>query len=303
MKLGIVFPQDLEDPAAARDFAQGIEELGFDHINFPDHVIGANPATHQLNGPYTHKSYFHEPMTAMAYVAAITRRIELVPTVIILPQRQVALFAKQAAEVDVLSGGRLRVGLGVGWNQVEYEVLGMEFNNRGKRIDEQIEVLRRLWSEELVNFRGEWHHIVDAGINPRPLRERIPLWFGGWSDPMIERIARKGDGWLLYVPLNEGAGHIAKLQAACAKIGRDPREIGIQAWVFLNKSDVMAGANQKPGAHELRTPEEWIAEAKGWQELGASHLDCWTMYGGLSKADEHLAQAEKFITTMRQIGL
>lgn len=302
MKLGIVIPHDLEDAVALRDFVQAIEDLGFDHLGFSDHVIGANPATHQLNGPYTHKSFFHEPIAAMAYVAALTRRIELVAGVVILPQRQTALLAKQATEIDLLSGGRLRLGVGVGWNQVEYEVLGMDFHNRGKRVDEQIEVLRRLWRDELVRFDGKWHHIDDAGINPRPIRGSIPIWMGGWSDAMIRRIARLGDGWLLYAPLDEGRERVEKLHAECAKIGRNPAEIGLQPWIFLNKSDVMAGANQRPDAHELRSPEEWAQEALAWKALGATHMDCWTMYGGLRGADQHVALARRFKEVMDGIG-
>lgn len=298
MKLGIVLPQDITDPIGLRDFVQAIEALGFDHLCFPDHVIGGNPASHALNGPYTHESFFHEPIATMGFAAGIAPKLELIPTVIVLPQRQTALLAKQMTQIDLMTGGRTRLGIGVGWNQVEYDVLGMDFGTRGRRIDEQIAVLRLLWSQNLVHFDGEWHQIRDAGINPRPARGTIPIWMGGWSDPMIRRIARAGDGWLLYAPLEEGRICIDKLHAACAGVGRDPAEIGIQSWIFLNKSDVMAGANQKADAHQLRAPEEWRREAIAWREAGATHMDCWTMYGCLTRPDQHIDLARRFKEAM-----
>jgi probable F420-dependent oxidoreductase len=299
VKLGIVLPQELRDRVALRDFVQGIDELGFDHLVFPDHVIGGNPATHPINGPYTHESFFHELSVTMGFAAALTERIELVAGVMILPQRQAALAAKQMAEVDVLSGGRVRLGVGVGWNQVEFDVLGMEFNNRGRRIEEQIEVLRAMWRNPLVDFDGRWHHIVDAGINPLPLRRTIPIWFGGWSDPAVKRLARMGDGWLLYAPLEEvGRERLDALDKACEVAGRNRREIGIESWIFLNHSDVMAGANQKPGADQLRTPEEWAREGAAWKAAGATHMDCWTMYGGLTRPEQHLRLAKQFKEVM-----
>lgn len=300
MKLGILFPQDLKDPVSVRDFVQAVDEIGYNHLSFPDHVFGANPATHKLIGPYTHKSYFHETFTTMAYVAGITRRIELVSTVLILPQRQTGLVAKQAAAIDVLSGGRLRLGVGVGWNAVEYEVLGMNFHDRGKRVDEQVDLLRKFWREELITYQGNWHSVTDAGINPRPLRQSIPIWFGGWSDPMMDRVARLGDGWIASCSY-EGKGRtcIEKMHMACEKIGRDPAEIGIQAMVVLNNSSVWKGTNQKAGAEAVRSPDDWRREAQVWQAGGATHLDCWTMYGNLSSPDQHIALARQFMETMQ----
>lgn len=298
MKLGIVLPEDLTDRAALRDFVLAIEELGFDHLVFPDHVIGGNPASHEINGPYTHESFFHELTTTMAFVAAITERIELVSGVMVLPQRQTALAAKQCAQIDLLSNGRLRLGLGAGWNKVEYDVLGMEFGNRGKRLDEQIEVLRLMWGSHQVNFRGKWHSICDAGINPLPLQRPIPIWLGGWSDPVIKRLARSADGWLLYTSLEAAKEPLDKLRGVCESVGRDPREIGIESWIILNKSDVMRGAKQKPGAHELRSHEEWAREGAAWKAAGATHMDCWTMYGGLTTPDQHTELARQFKDVM-----
>jgi probable F420-dependent oxidoreductase len=298
MKLGIVLPQDLEDRFALRDFVQAIDELGFDHIVFPDHVIGANPATHRIDGPYTHESFFHELTTTMAWAAGITQRVELVAGVMILPQRQAALAAKQAVQIDLLSGGRMRLGIGVGWNPVEFEVLGMDFANRGPRIDEQIAVLRALWRESLVDFHGKWHTIRDAGIKPRPAARAIPIWLGGWSDPVVERLARAGDGWMLYTSIEQGRERLDALHAACERHGRDPSTIGVESWIFLNKSNVYRGASQRSDAHELRPPEEWAREAAAWKAAGATHLDCWTMYGRLDGAAQHVEQARRFKQVM-----
>jgi len=300
MKLGYVLPHELEDPIAIRDFVQAVEGLGYQNINLPDHVIGANPATHGIMGPYTHESYFSEPMTTLSYLAGLTSTIELVTNIIVLPQRQTVLFAKQAAALDVLCQGRLRVGVGVGWNPVEYQSLGMNFKDRGKRIDEQVDLLRRLWSEQTVTFQSEYHHVVDAGINPRPIRHSIPIWFGGWSEAMIRRIARKGDGWLLPSQPEPGENRrlIDLLHAACAEVGRDVAEVGLQPWIVANRSIPQMGTLQAPDAHELRTPEQWAAEARSWKEMGATHIDCWSAYGGLRTADEHIAVARQFKEAM-----
>src|SRR3712207_5049701 len=198
MRLGAIFPQ-LEsgaDPVAIRDYAQAVEGMGYDHILIYDHVLGADTASRpNWRGPYTAQSLFHEPFVLYGYFAAVTERVELVTDVIILPQRQTALVAKQAAEIDVLSGGRLRLGVGIGWNEVEYEALGESFRNRGARSEEQIEVLRLLWTQEVVDFQGRWHTITAAGINPLPVRRPIPLWIGGTAEPVLRRIGRLGDGW------------------------------------------------------------------------------------------------------------
>ena len=197
------------DVGAIRDFAQAAEDLGYTSIRILDHVLGADPEHHPEveHFPYTHKSVIHEPLTLMSYLAAITKKIHLVTGIIILPQRQTVLVAKQAAEVDVLSGGRLRFGIGLGWNPVEYEALGEDFHNRGRRCEEQIEVLRALWTQEVVSFSGRWHQISHAGLNPLPVQRPIPLWIGaGWSrdpipvDAALRRIGRLADGWFATFP-------------------------------------------------------------------------------------------------------
>jgi alkanesulfonate monooxygenase SsuD/methylene tetrahydromethanopterin reductase-like flavin-dependent oxidoreductase (luciferase family) len=166
-------------------------------------------------------------------------------------------------------------------------------------MEEQLEVLRSMWRSPLINFDGQWHRIVDAGINPLPIQRPIPIWFGGWSDPVVKRLARMGDGWLLYAPLEQvGRERLDALDKACAAAGRDRSGIGIESWIILNKSDVMAGANQKPGAHQVRTPEEWAREGAAWKAAGATHVDCWTMYGRLTRPEQHLRLAKQFKEVM-----
>ena len=296
MKIGAVLPitEIGTDPVVIRDYAQAIEGMGYDHLVVFDHVLGANPASHKLPGPYTHEYEFHEPMVLMGYLAGVTKTIELATGIVIAPQRQTALLAKQAAEVDVLSNGRLRLGLGIGWNQVEYEGLGQDFCTRGKRLDEQIELMRQLWTNELITFQGRWDQITDAGINPLPIQQPLPIWLGGWADPMIKRIARTADGWFaLFKPDGDGKQMIAKLHRYAKEAGRDPTEIGIEAWVTVNNSQVFKGRNQRPEDKLLRSAEQWCEEITAWQDLGASHLGCWSLYSGFTP-DQHLDAARQF---------
>lgn len=199
MKIGVVFPQTEigSDPVIIRDYAQTAEGLGFTHILAYDHVLGANPdRPGGFTGPYTYQTPFHEVFVLFSYLAGITQHLEFVTGILILPQRQTALVAKQAASLDVLSGGRLRLGVGLGWNKIEYIALNEDFHTRGKRIEEQVMLLRRLWTEPLVDFKGKWHTIPDAGINPLPIQQPIPIWFGGREEPALRRAARLADGWL-----------------------------------------------------------------------------------------------------------
>ena len=198
MRIGVVFPQTEigSDPAVIKDYAQTAEGLGYTHILAYDHVIGANLASRPgWQPPYSHLDTFHEPFVLYGYLAGLTKTIDLTTGIIILPQRQTVLVAKQAATVDVFSGGRLRFGIGIGWNPVEYEALGQDFKNRGQRSEEQVELLRQLWTRELVTFHGRWHTVIDAGINPLPIQRPIPIWFGGTDDRALRRLARLGDGW------------------------------------------------------------------------------------------------------------
>ena len=198
MRVGVVFPQTElgGDPGAVRAYGQRVEALGFTHLLAYDHVVGADPEVHKgWQGPYDVHTTFHEPLVMFGYLAAVTTTLELVTGVIILPQRQTVLVAKQAAEVDLLSGGRFRLGVGLGWNAVEYEALGEDFTNRGRRSEEQVEVMRRLWTEESVTLDGRYHHVTGAGLAPLPVQRPIPVWFGAASDRAYERAGRLGDGW------------------------------------------------------------------------------------------------------------
>jgi probable F420-dependent oxidoreductase len=282
MKFGVIFPQTEIgiDPMVIRDYAQATESLGYDHLGAFEHVLGANPASHAgWRPPYTHRDIFHEPFVLFGYLAAMTKRIELVTEVLILPQRQTALVAKQAAAIDVLSGGRLRLGIGIGWNFVEYEALGENFKNRGRRSEEQVQVLRALWTKELVTFNGKWHKITDAGINPLPVQRPIPIWFGGGADPVLRRIGRLGDGWFPQLePGDKVRSMIETLRSYAKEAGRDPSTIGIEARLAI--------AN--------RSPEEWARMASQWKELGATHLSVNTMKAGVTTPSGHIEAIRRF---------
>ncbi|HEX9921222.1 MAG TPA: LLM class F420-dependent oxidoreductase, partial [Anaerolineae bacterium] len=195
MKLGVVFPQTEigHDPAMIKDYVQTAEGLGYAYLLAYDHVLGANPdRPGGWQGPYTYRDSFHEPLVLYGYLAGLTQTIEFVSGILILPQRQTVLVAKQAAQVDLLSGGCLRLGVGIGWNAVEFEALGQDFHTRGKRIEEQVTLLRELWTKPLVTFEGAGHTISAAGLNPLPVQRPIPIWFGGMADVVLRRTARLG---------------------------------------------------------------------------------------------------------------
>ena len=282
MKLGVVFPQTEigADPGVIKAYAQTAEGVGYDYLLVFDHVLGANPnRPGGWQGPYTHESMFHEPFVLFGYLAGLTQRLELVTGVIILPQRQTALVAKQAAEVDVLSGGRLRLGVGLGWNQVEYESLESNFKNRGKRIEEQVTLMRELWTKPLVNFKGKYHSIPDAGLNPLPVQRPIPIWFGGRAEAALKRMARLGDGWLA----NDQPGEALKakfdqLYRYLEAEGRQPESFGIDG--RINMSTYPAS--------------EWGRQLKLWQELGVTHLSINTMRAGLSSPQAHIETIRQF---------
>jgi probable F420-dependent oxidoreductase len=282
MKFGVIFPQTEigSDPAAVRDYAQAAESLGYEHLVVYDHVIGANPASRPgWTPPYTHMDNFHEPFVLFGYLLGATQKIELATGIVILPQRQTVLVAKQAAEVDVLSNGRLRLGVGIGWNPVEYEALGENFNDRGKRSEEQIEVLRLLWTKELVTFKGRWHTITDAGIKPLPVQRPIPIWFGGNAEPVLRRVGRLGDGWFpLAEPGEKVRAMIEKVKGYAKEAGRDPTAIGIEGRVSVGGGD----------------PEKWRAAVSAWKALGATHLSVNTMKAGLSGAAGHVDAIRRF---------
>lgn len=265
MKLGVTFPQNIigGDAALVRDFAQTVEELGYAHIVAYDHVLGVNPAAYpDWKGPYTSQDLFHDPFTLFSFIAGFTDKIGLSPQIVILPQRQTALVAKQAASLDVLSNGRLRLGIGVGWNHVEYIALGEDFRNRGKRSEEQITVMKALWADPHVKFEGKYHTIPDAGINPLPIQRPFPVWLGGGSDATYDRIGRLGDGWLnIYVSPQNAQPALDKIQSSAEKAGRNPKQIGLDCWTGFGG-----------------TPDDWRAEIEQWQQLGATHITLNTVF-------------------------
>ena len=282
MKVGVVFPQTEigADPYYIRDYGQAAEELGFAHILAYDHVVGANPASRaNWRAPYSHMDMFHEPLVLFSYLAGVTRRIEFCTGIIILPQRQTVLVAKQAASLDVLSGGRLRFGIGIGWNPVEYEALGENFKNRGRRSEEQIEVLRRLWTHPTVSFDGRWHKITDAGINPLPTQRPIPIWFGGSDERALRRLARLGDGWFPLLPPDERCrAMIDKIRVYTRDAGRESDAIGIEGRI----------------AYDQGSTEAWQKELEAWQDLGATHLSFNTMKAGLNSPSAHIEAIRRF---------
>ncbi len=282
MKVGAIFPQTEIgiDTGAIREYAQATESLGFDFLLAFDHVLGANAETHtELTGPYRHDDMFHEPFVLFGYLAAVTSRVELATGIIILPQRQTALVAKQAAVVDVLSEGRLRLGIGVGWNPVEFEALGETWNNRGSRSEEQIDVMRQLWTNELITYEGRWHKITDAGILPLPVQRPIPVWLGGSSDRTVRRIVGIGDGWILTGRPDDRAKHLVdKLHAYAAEAERDIGSIGLEGWVSAS----------------IGGPDEWAKEAEDWKALGATHVSLNTMRADLADPAAHMEAIRQF---------
>ena len=283
MELGAGFPQRAigSDTGALRDYVQGVEQLGYAHIRAADHVLGADASQYELEGPYTHHAIFREPFVMFGYAAAVTSRIKLMTSVLILSQRQTALVAKQAAEVDLLSGGRFELGVGSGWNEVEYEALGVDFATRGSRIEEQIGVLRRLWEEPLVTFEGEHHAIRDAGINPLPKR-RIPIWMGGYARVMMERTGRLGDGWLVPPRFHSPEGFLPRrdrVLAAAEQAGRDPSEIGFNLSVSTKGKDL----------------DEQLRRAELWRGMGATRFTVSTNTSGMATVGEHLEALRAFI--------
>jgi probable F420-dependent oxidoreductase len=281
MKRGVIFPQ-LEigrDLGVIREYARAANDLGYDYLLAYDHVLGANRASRPDWRPeaYDSGSMFHEPFTLLSWLAEVAPKLELVTGVIVLPQRQTVLVAKQAAQISLLTGGKFRLGVGVGWNAVEYEALGEPFGNRGRRIDEQIELLRRLWTDPHVTFNGAYDTVTDAGLNPLP-DESIPIWIGGLSDAAIARVGRLGDGWLpLGEPDAENAERIERFRQIAAEGGRDVDAIGIDAQLSYART----------------SPDHWGDIVDGWRNLGATHLAVDTMSAGFRGA-EHIETIRNF---------
>jgi len=290
VQVGAVFPQ-LEigtDPDVIATYARTVEELGYDHLVIFDHVLGADSnRPGGWNGAYDHRSMFHEPFVLYGYLASLTTRLNLATAIIVLPQRQTALVAKQAAELDILSRGRLILGVGIGWNQVEYEALGMDFTNRGRRVEEQVAVLRLLWTEEVVDFKGRWHRVDRAGLNPLPVQRPIPVWMGGgWDrqtrtvvEPVLRRIARIADGWFTHLPANEdGRAGMAAFRRLVEEEGRDPAKLPVEGRLPAARSGV----------------EDWKRGVEIFREIGMAGVELNTMGAGYHSIDEHLDALRRF---------
>jgi probable F420-dependent oxidoreductase len=288
VQIGVVLPQTEigADAGAVRAYGQAVEALGFRHILAYDHVVGADPLVHEgWRGPYDVHTTFHEPLVLYGFLAAVTS-LELVTGIVILPQRQTVLVAKQAAEVDLLTGGRFRLGVGLGWNQVEYEALGQNFRTRGRRLEEQVGLLRRLWTEPTVTFTGEFDIITGAGLAPLPVQRPIPVWFGGSSVPAYQRIGRLADGWFPQLQPGPDLDEAKALVAAAAtEAGRDPATLGMEGRLSW-RGDL---------AH-------LIDDVGGWRSSGATHLSINTMGAGLVDLDAHL-DALTTVATALDLGV
>ena len=289
MKTGVVFPQTEigADPVAVRDYVQAVESLGYAHMMAYDHVLGADTNQHaNWEGSYTSESMFHEPFVLFGYLAGVTTTLELVTAVLILSQRQTALVAKQAAEVDLLTGGRLRLGVGVGWNHVEYEALNQDFSNRGRRYAEQIPLLREFWTNDVVGFDGKYHKVDHAGVNPLPVQRPIPIWMGAGAranpvptDRVLRRVASLADGWVPQMqPGDDAKFTVERLQTFLSEVGRESSSMGMEPRINL------ADGN----------PEIWQAHANAWQSMGATHVSINTMRAGLNSPQDHIDAIQKF---------
>tara|TARA_B100000900_G_scaffold358076_1_gene328802 strand:+ start:913 stop:1776 length:864 start_codon:yes stop_codon:yes gene_type:complete len=281
MQIGAVFPHNEigTDPGAIKAFAQGVEALGISHLLIYDHVLGADPDREGgFRGPYDKDVAFHEPFTTFAFIAAVTDQLEMITTVMILPQRQTVLAAKQAAEVALLSNNRFRLGVGVGWNEVEYIGLNETFTNRGRRQAEQVEVMRKLWSEDSLDYTGEYHRIDKASINPRP-SQPIPVWFGGSAPALLDRVARLGDGWIPLMGANEKA-------QACIDTIKATREA---AGLSFDNFGIQAQAQYAGGS-----PERWQKHAQAWQDMGCTHIAIATHNAGPTDVDGHLSRIREY---------
>lgn len=280
--VGVVFPQTEigDDPAAFRDFAQAAEQLGFANICAYDHVLGADLTNRpDWSMPYTIDSMFQEPVTLFSYLAGVTTTIGLHTGIIILPQRQVVLFAKQAATLDIVSGGRLRTALGLGWNEIEYAALGVPFDNRGDRLDDQVRILRRLWTERSLTDSGPGYDIVEAGIWPLPRQQPIPIWIGGFSRAAMKRAARIGDGWFPLFDADKASEIVGEFKEAVVAEGRDPAAVKFENLIFCCP---YGGGPQRP-------LEDVASDVAAWERAGANGVCIDTMRMGAKGGEAHVA--------------
>lgn len=285
MQIGAVLSQGevAGDVAMLRDYAQAVEGLGYDFLVTADHVVGSEAAAHpELERVYPIESMLHEPLAMFAYLAGVAPKLGFLTSVVILPQRQAVLAAKQAAEIDLLCGGRFRFGVGIGWNPVEFEALGMEFRNRARRFEEQIEVMRRLWTERTVTFEGRYHRLSAAGINPRPVQQPIPIWIGASAEAAVRRACYVADGYLPLRPLEGGwDATMEKVHGWLREAGRDPAGFGIEGRLDASKDG----------------PDEWRETVELWRRHGASHLSVGT--GGVGGPDAHAKRLRDVLEVVR----
>jgi probable F420-dependent oxidoreductase len=285
MQLGMLVPftDTGGDPSLVRDYALSLEAMGYDFLEAPDHVLGGQPTAGQTIAD----DMFHDPFVLLGYLAGITTKLQFSTGVLILPQRQTALVAKQAACLDVLCGGRFRLGIGVGWNPVEFTALNENFHNRGRRSEEQVQVMRALWGQPHVAFKGRYHTIDDAGINPRPALGNMPIWYGGHHEHTLPRIAKWGDGWMpnAYPPDQSALDIFGSLWRMTEEAGRDRASVGIEVWTSCGDGK----------------EADWRKEISFWKQAGVSHICLTTTFprrhhkriAGKTIGD-HLAAAKRF---------
>ena len=275
MDFGISFPSmEISGPEAVKEFVQGAEELGFSQLTTLEHTLSV-----RISANYSPDQAIHEPMVLFGFMAAVTSRIRLTNSILILPQRQAVVVARQAAEIDVLSGGRMQVGIGIGSNADEAAGMGTDFHTRGARVDEQIELMRLLWTQDVVNYQGRYHKVTHAGINPLPVQKPIPIWIGGGAPKVVERIGRLADGWFpQFQPDSAGQEQIAQMREFAKAAGRDPSAIGIEGRVSFGDGN----------------PDTWNKAAAAWDEAGATHLSVNTMRAGLQGPDQHIDAIRRF---------
>ncbi len=287
MQIGVVFPQNEigDDPGVIRAFTEAVDELGYAHILAYDHVLGASPERPGgWQGPYTHRDGFWEVFTLFAYMAALKPRLGFITGVLVLPQRQTALVAKQAATLDVLSDGKFRLGVGNGWNAVEFEALGEQFSNRGRRMEEQVELLKKFFTEELVTFKGKYNIVNAAGLKPMPLQRPVPIWFGGHHENVLRRVGELGDGWLPgFRQAADAAEGLDKIRKYALAAGRSPAEIGLEPRLYYGQSD----------------EEVWAITMEAWRVAGATHLAVNTLGAGFAQVDEHIDGLRKFAAVVK----
>lgn len=289
MKYGVFFshPDLGNDPGFVREWATAIDEAGFDRVLAAEHVVGGHPDRAEGHQPiHTNAVPYHEPFVLFGFLAAMTRHVELMTAVLVLPQRQTALVAKQAAELDVLSGGRAALGVGVGRNFMEYEALNEDFHTRGARLEEQVAVLRRLWSEDYVSFEGRWHHLDRIGLNPGPIQRPIPIWMGSFRGAVVEKVLRRAatmaDGWLPQFPPDDDFRAVAeRFWGYADEAGRDRAEVGMDCPIVVRPGD---------------DPQQWVDQAAAFASLGATHVRC--MPAGFASPAEHLDAALRWKSTL-----